>query len=207
MPLTKINNRSLSGQVTNSQLPAGVGTILQHKVYHFHNSDPNNSHHTSVSTPGTGVGSGSGAWGRSGSLTTNSQTPIASEFQVNITPVASNSLFKIDMDYYCHPFIQNSANIRIVRTIAGGTPTVIWQPSTNTTSGFGMSYQDSAGANDHHTYFHIQTYDKPNTTSSVNYRAYYYVYSTSGSATHFFAYNGDSHWASPQHLTVQEIAQ
>ena len=184
---------------------AAPGQIIQMQQYYLGNAGVNDAHHTNVTTQGTGVGSGSTAFGRQYAITSTTQTPTASEFQVNITPTAANSLFRIEFNYYYHVASNTgqSANCKVVRTISGGTATSIWQPSTNTTSAFGMNYH--AVENNPHQMSYIQAYDKPNTTSSVNYRIYYYNYSTN--TCYYFAYPSDNHWAPQTALTVMEIAQ
>ena len=197
-----------SGQVIKAEAEGSIvapGQVIQHKIYHYTNDGPNSSQHTSVTTPGTGVGTGASSWGRANAIETTSQTPTASEFQVDITPKYSNSLIKIDFTFYANPRgAANAPGIRIVRTISGGTPTVVWQPPTNTTSAFGMSYMPQE--TDHHVIKHFTAFDQPSSTSSINYRAYYYNYS-SGSSVMYFCYNSDNHWAPPQALIVTEIAQ
>ena len=180
------------------------GQLIQIQQYYLGNAGVNDGHHTSVTTPGTGVGSGSTAFGRQYAITSTSLTPTASEFQVNITPTAANSLIRIEFNYYYHIASNNnnSANCKVVRTISGGTATSIWQPATNATSGFGMNYYASESAP--HQMSYIQAYDKPNTTSSINYRIYYYNYSTN--TCYYFAYPSDGHWAPQTALTVMEIA-
>ena len=185
---------------------AAPGQVLQIQQYYIGNAGVNDGHHTSVTTSGTGQGTGASAFGRAHALTTTTTTPTASDFQVNITPTAANSLFRIEFNYYFHvaSHTANSANCKVVRTISGGTATSIWQPATNTTSAFGMNYH--AVETSPHQMSYIQAYDKPNTTSSVNYRIYYYNYSSSGTC-HYFGYMADNHWAPQTALTVQEIAQ
>ena len=197
-----------SGQVIKAENEGSIvapGQVIQHKVYHYTNDGPNSSQHTSVTTPGTGTGTGASSWGRANTISTTTQTPTASEFQVDITPKYSNSLIKVQFDFYAHPQgAANSPGMRIVRTISGGTATVIWQPATNTTSAFGMSYYPQETS--HHQMHHIIAFDQPSSTDSINYRAYYYNYTTA-SACHYFGYVSDNHWAPPQALIVTEIAQ
>ena len=193
-----------SGNLTTAKTLSAPGHVIQVQQYYLGNAGVNDGHHTSVTTPGTGVGSGSTAFGRQYAITSTSLTPTASEFQVNITPTAANSLIRIEFNYYYHIASNNnnSANCKVVRTISGGTATSIWQPATNATSGFGMNYYASESAP--HQMSYIQAYDKPNTTSSINYRIYYYNYSTN--TCYYFAYPSDGHWAPQTALTVMEIA-
>ena len=185
---------------------AAPGQIIQIQQYYLGNAGVNDGHHTSVTTQGTGVGTGASSFGRAHAITTTTTTPTASEFQVNITPTAANSLIRIEFNYYYHisSHTGQSANCKVVRTISGGTATSVWQPCTNTTSAFGMNY--GGVENVPHRMSYLQGYDKPNTTSSVNYRIYYYNYSTSGTC-HYFAFASDNHWAPQTALTVMEIAQ
>ena len=196
-----------SGQVIKAETEGSIvapGQVIQHKVYHYTNDGPNSSQFTAVTTPGTGSGSGSSSWGKANAITTTSQTPTASEFQVDITPKYSNSLIKVEFDFYAHPqAAAQSPGMRIVRTISGGTATVIWQPPTNSSSAFGLDYHPQETAP--HSMHHIIAFDKPSSTSSINYRAYYYNYSTSSCM--YFSYVADDHWAPPQAFIVTEIAQ
>lgn len=185
---------------------AAPGQVIQIQQYYLGNAGVNDAHHTNATTSGTGQGTGGFAFGRVHAVTTTSTTPTASDFQVNITPTAANSLIRIEFNYYFHvaSHTANSANCKVVRTISGGTATSIWQPATNTTSAFGMNYHGVE--NTPHQMSYLQAYDKPNTTSSVNYRIYYYNYS-SGGTCHYFGYAADNHWAPQTALTVMEIAQ
>ena len=196
-----------SGQRIKSEDTGGIvapGQVVQVQQYYIGGGATNDGHHTSVTTPGTGAGSGANAFGRGSAVTTSSQTPTASEFQVDITPKFDNSLIRIEFNYYVHTqATAQSANCKVVRTISGGTATSIWQPPTNTTSGFGNNYQNAASSV--HEVRHLLAWDKPNTTTSTNYRIYYYNYAAS--SVMYFAYNSDNHWSCNSALTVTEIAQ
>ena len=165
-------------------------------------SDPNVGNHTSVTTPGTGYdGDGDGAWdAHVVSLTTS--TPTATEFEVDITPKFTNSIMRIEHNPHIYSGTGDDAlGIRIVRTISGGTSTVVYQPQTNSSSAYGLWY---SGA----TYLQptIVAFDKPATTSSVNYKVYIYTYNNAN--THYYmGHQGSSQWAPKQYLAVYEIAQ
>ena len=196
-----------SGQRIKSEDTGGIvapGQVVQVQQYYIGGGDTNDGHHTSVTSAGTGAGSGASAFGRSSAITTSSQTPTASEFQVDITPKFNNSLIRIEFNYYVHTqAINQSGNCKVVRTISGGTATSIWQPPTNTTSGFGNNYSN-AGTSQHEIR-HLLAFDKPGTTTSTNYRIYYYNYAASN--VMYFAYNAENHWSCNSALTVTEIAQ
>lgn len=196
-----------SGQRIKSEDTGGIvapGQVVQVQQYYIGGGDTNDGHHTSVTSAGTGAGSGASAFGRSSAITTSSQTPTASEFQVDITPKFNNSLIRIEFNYYVHTqAVNQSGNCKVVRTISGGTATSIWQPPTNTTSGFGNNYSNAGTST--HEIRHLLAFDKPGTTTSTNYRIYYYNYAAS--SVMYFAYNGDNHWSCNSALTVTEIAQ
>jgi hypothetical protein len=184
------------GSVVNSaHIFLGAGSS------NYTTTDPSFGNHTSVTTPSTGYDAdGDGAWeNHVVSLTTT--TPTATDFEIDITPKFTNSIMKIEHN----PHIYSGATsdnlaIRIVRTISGGTPTVIYQPQTNGTSAYGLWY---GGA----TYFQptIVAFDKPATTSSVNYKIYIYTYS--GNTHYYGGHQGGGQYAPKQYLAVYEIAQ
>lgn len=165
-------------------------------------SDPNVGNHTSVTTKSAGSDvDGDGAWDNHVvSLTTS--TPTATDFEIDITPKFTNSIMRIE--HNPHIYSGNTSDalaIRIVRTISGGTPTVVYQPQTNSTSGYGLWY---GGA----TYLQptIVAFDKPATTSSVNYKVYIYTYANAN--THYYGgHLGSGQYAPKQYLAVYEVAQ
>lgn len=165
-------------------------------------SDPNTGNHTSVTTPGTGADvDGDAAWDNHVvSLTT--VTPTATDFEIDITPKFTNSIMRIEHNPHIYSGNTNdSLGIRIVRTISGGTGTVVYQPQSNATSSYGLWY---GGA----TYFQptIVAFDKPATTSSVNYKVYIYTYNNAN--THYYGgHVGSNQYAPKQYLAVYEIAQ
>ena len=165
-------------------------------------TDPNVGNHTSVSTSTAGAGvDGDGYW-HDHVIISTSTTPTATNWSVDITPTSATSLIKFEFN----PHIYASANadapgIRIVRTISGGTPTVVYQPQTNTTGPYGLWY----GAGSRYMQVHLSGYDKPATTTSTNYKVYIYAYSTN--SHHFFGHQSSLQWAPKQHFTVMEIAQ
>ena len=165
-------------------------------------SDPNVGNHTSVTTPGTGYdGDGDAAWDAH-VISLTSSTPVATEWEIDITPKFTNSIMRIEHNPHIYSGTSSDAlGIRIVRTISGGTATVVYQPQTNSSSAYGLWY---AGA----TYLQptIVAFDKPATTSSVNYKIYIYTYGNAN--THFYmGHQGASQWAPKQYLAVYEIAQ
>ena len=112
------------------------------------------------------------------------------------------SLIKFEFNPHVYASVNGDAPaFRIVRTISGGTPTVVYQPQTNTTGAYGLWY----GAGSRYMQLHLSGYDKPATTTSTNYKVYIYAYSTS--SHQFFGHQSDLQWAPKQHFTVMEIAQ
>lgn len=135
------------------------------------------------------------------SLTTT--VPTATDFEVDITPKFSNSIIRIEHNPHIYSgTTADTLGIRFVRTISGGTATTVYQPQTNSSSAYGLWY---GGA----TYFQptIIAFDKPATTSSVNYKVYIYTYQ--GGNTHYYGghVGSSSQWAPKQYLAVYEIAQ
>ena len=165
-------------------------------------TDPNVGNHTSVTTEAAGAGvDGDGYW-HDHVIISTTQTPTASDWSVDITPMSATSLIKFEFNP--HVYSANSADapgFRIVRTISGGTPTVVYQPQTNTTGPYGLWY----GAGSRYMQVHLSGYDKPATTTSTNYKVYIYAYSTN--SHQFFGHQSASQWAPKQHFTVMEIAQ
>ena len=165
-------------------------------------TDPTVGNHTSVTTEAAGPDvDGDGYW-HDHVIISTTQTPTASDWSVDITPTSATSLIKFEFNP--HVYSANSADapgFRIVRTISGGTPTVVYQPQTNTSGAYGLWY----GAGSRYMQVHLSGYDKPATTTSTNYKVYIYAYSTG--LHHFFGHASDSQWAPKQHFTVMEIAQ
>ena len=165
-------------------------------------TDPNVGNHTNVSTGTAGAGvDGDGYW-HDHVIVSTSTTPTATNWSVDITPTSATSLIKFEFNP--HVYSANSADapgFRIVRTISGGTPTVVYQPQTNTSGAYGLWY----GAGSRYMQVHLSGYDKPATTTSTNYKVYIYAYSTN--SHQFFGHQSDSQWAPKQHFTVMEIAQ
>ncbi len=165
-------------------------------------TDPNVGNHTSVSTGTAGAGvDGDGYW-HDHVIISTSTTPTATNWSVDITPTSATSLIKFEFNPHIYASVNGDApGIRIVRTISGGTPTVVYQPQTNTTGAYGLWY----GAGSRYMQVHLSGYDKPATTTSTNYKVYIYAYSTG--THHFFGHQSASQWAPKQHFTVMEIAQ
>ena len=167
-------------------------------------TDPTVGNHTSNvatdDTAGAGV-DGDGYW-HDHVITSTSQTPVLSNWSVDITPKSATSLIKFEFNphVYC-PASADSPGFRIVRTISGGTPTAVYQPQTNTSGPYGLWY----GAGDRYMQLYLSGYDKPATTTTTNYKVYFYSYA--GASMHFFGHQSASQWAPKQHFTVMEIAQ
>ena len=127
-------------------------------------TDPNVGNHTSVSTSTTGSGvDGDGYW-HDHVIVSTSTTPTATNWSVNITPTSATSLIKFEFNPHIYASVSADApGIRIVRTISGGTPTVVYQPQTNTTGPYGLWY----GAGTRYMQLHLSGYDKPATTLSL----------------------------------------
>jgi len=163
-------------------------------------TDPTVGNHTGTSSTSGPDVDGDGFWeSHVVSLTTG--TPTATDFEVDITPKFSNSLIRIEHNPHIYSSTSSDTlGIRFVRTISGGTATTVYQPQTNTTGAYGLWY---AGA----SYLQptIIAFDKPATTSSVNYKVYIYTYN--GNTHYYGGHLSGSQWAPKQYLAVYEIAQ
>ena len=185
------------------------GSIVQHQVKFLgHNGaltdDPTTGNHTDVTTGG-GVGASmdtDGYWADH-VLSFTTQTPTATFFQLDITPVYSNSIMRIEHNPHVYrSTATDTLSVRIVRTISGGTATVVYQPQGNNSGQYGLWYGMNAGSYLQPT---IVAYDKPATTTSTNYRIYVHTY---GGNTNFYGgHQGANQWAPKQYLSVTEIAQ
>ena len=165
-------------------------------------TDPNVGNHTNISSDTAGAGvDGDGYW-HDHVIVSTSQTPVESNWSVDITPTSATSLIKFEFNphVYC-PISADGPGFRIVRTISGGTPTAVYQPQTNTSGPYGLWY----GAGDRYMQLHLSGYDKPATTTTTNYKVYFYSYG--GASMHFFGHQSSAQWAAKQHFTVMEIAQ
>ena len=164
-------------------------------------TDPNLGNHTYVTDGSAGANVDGDQYWEAHVITTTTTTPTASNWSIDITPTSATSIIKFEFNPHIHcPTSADAPGIRIVRTISGGTATVVYQPQTNTTGPYGLWY----GAGGRYFQPQLSGYDKPNTTTSTNYKVYYYTYG--GANVSFFGHPGNQ-WAPKQHFTVMEIAQ
>ena len=194
---TFTGNVASPGQVIQVQ-----ATFLGQGSNYGTGTDPTVGNHTSVTTEATGPDvDGDGYW-HDPVIISTTQTPTASDWSVDITPKSATSLIKFEFNphVYCSASA-DAPGFKIVRTISGGTATVVWQPQTNSSGAYGLWY----GAGSRYFQPHITGYDKLNTTTTTNYKVYYYTYQ--GASTHFFGHQSGVQWAPKQHFTVMEIAQ
>jgi len=185
------------------------GSIVQQQVVfakanaagYYNGTDPTVGNHTSPTTAGAGANvDGDGYWAAH-VISFTTTTPFESGWSIDITPKYANSIIRIEHNPHIYSSTANdTVSIRFVRTISGGTATVVYQPQGNTTSNYGLWY---GGA----TYFQptIVAYDKPATTTSTNYKVYIHTY---GGGTHYYGgHVGASQWAPKIYFSVTEIAQ
>ena len=194
---------------TGSTSGVGAGQVLQVQASFLGQgsnygtgTDPNVGNHTNISSDTAGAGvDGDGYW-HDHVIVSTSQTPVESNWSVDITPTSATSLIKFEFNPHVYSTVSADAPaFRIVRTISGGTPTAVYQPQTNTTGPYGLWY----GGGSRYMQVHLSGYDKPATTTSTNYKVYIYAYSTN--SHQFFGHQSASQWAPKQHFTVMEIAQ
>ena len=196
----KLKSSEAGAIVQPGAIVQSVHTFIKGGSDYGSGTDPTVGNHTGTSsTTGADV-DGDGFW-ESHVVSTTSTTPTATDFEVDITPKFSNSLIRIEHNPHIYSSTANDTlGIRFVRTISGGTATTVYQPQTNTSGAYGLWY---GGA----SYFQptIVAFDKPATTSSVNYKVYIYTY---GGNTHYYGgHLSGSQWAPKQYLAVYEIAQ
>ena len=177
-----------------------VHTFLKGGSDYGSGTDPTVGNHTGTSSNNGPDVDGDGYW-ESHVVSITTTSPTATDFEVNITPKFSDSIIRIE--HNPHIYSANSSDalgVRFVRTISGGTATTVYQPQTNTTGAYGLWY---AGAQ--YLQPTIIAFDKPATTSSVNYKVYVYTYN---GGTHYYGgHLSGSQWAPKQYLAVYEIAQ
>ena len=115
-------------------------------------TDPTVGNHTSVTTEAAGPNiDGDGYW-HDHVIVSTSQTPVESNWSVDITPMSATSLIKFEFNPHVYCTVSADAPaFRIVRTISGGTATAVYQPQTNTSGPYGLWY----GAGDRYMQLHL----------------------------------------------------
>lgn len=165
MPLTKINNRSLSGNLTSSQVPATdastlpAGTIVQ----------------TQIATINSQVASSSNS------------AYTATGLIVSITPTSTSNRLHIHFDaktYMNNTSVVSAFNYGIYRKIGSGSMSP-WK------AGSGWDHYMNTGGYQHDFYPHISYifFDSPSTTQQVQYEIYIKSYGASGGVTTAFSSN------------------
>jgi hypothetical protein len=175
-----------------------AGQVVQSKTY-FVGGDPTNGNYDYLGAP-TGGTSTVPRWD-SHVISVSSQTPVSTDFAVSITPKFANSIIRIE---FMGQFWHRATDPMAVAVVRDAT-TVVWSPTTNDVGSYGMGYNDASSQ----VYLeqHVSCYDKPATTSSVEYRLYVYKYAASTGASYAFGHSGSDQHSSKPHLTVTEIAQ
>ena len=165
MPLTKINNRSLSGSLVSGQVPAidastlPAGTIVQTQIATI-NSQVTSSSNTAYNATG---------------------------LIVSITPTSTSNRLHIHFD--AKTYMNNSSavsafNYGIYRKIGSGSMSP-WKAAS------GWDHYMNTGGYQHDFYPHINYifFDTPNTTQQVQYEIWIKSYSSAGGPTTAFPDN------------------
>ena len=167
MALTKINHRSISGQVTNAQLPTDMtsnmpaGSVLQTQI---------------------------GRRNHSQNVNTSSQTAYnASGLSVTITPSSTSNRILLHFDAKTSMNTSSSyaaANFGIYRQIGSGSMSP-WKAG----SGWDHYLNRGAYASDFYPHLSYTFDDLPNTTSAVTYEIYLLQYGSSTATQNYFNSN------------------
>ena len=167
MALTKINHRSLSGQVTNAQLPTDMtsnmpaGSVLQTQI---------------------------GRRNHGNNVSTSSQTAYnATGLSVTITPSSTSNRILLHFDAktaFNTASSHAAANWGVYRQIGSGSMTA-WKAG----SGWDHYLNRASYANDFYPHLSYTFDDLPNTTSAVTYEIYILQYGSSTASQNYFNSN------------------
>jgi hypothetical protein len=120
---------------------------------------------------------------------------------LTITPKASNSLMMLYLSIFVNQDSSDAQAAPSIRIVRGST--VIWQPQTNATGPYGLTYSTSS---QHYEQPTIMCSDIANTLSPITYSLQYRTYGGVANGR-LFGYPGADQWSPINTFTVMEIAQ
>jgi hypothetical protein len=195
MALTRLNNRSVSevtalpsgidipaGAIVSADLPSG--TIVQ-----VVRSTLGNQGTTSTAA------NENASYVLSFTTTTWTDTNLLA---TTITPKFSNSLIFLSISVFANQDNSSGEAAPSYRIIRGTT--VLWQPQTNSSGPYGLTYSSSQ----HYEHNTVECWDQPNTISPITYSLQYRSYG-GASISRLFGYPGAQQWSPINCFTIMEI--
>lgn len=130
---------------------------------------------------------------------TNTSWADTSLLSLTITPKFANSYMFLNLSIFYNQDAASGDASPAIRIIRGTT--VLFQPQTNTTGPYGITYANTQ----HYDHKTIQCWDQPNTLSPITYSLQYRSYNGAATAR-LFGYPGTQQWSPTNAFTVMEIA-